>query len=134
MKPANPKQYMESLEKGELDPDFKVISAAERLFEFMLNASRLTEGFDEALFEQRTGLTAGLLRDKMQPAVGKGLIASHDDRIWRVTPLGRRFLADHEPTRFSLLSGQDRTTRRPAHPPNGWRDKAGIGRSVSRPG
>jgi len=94
VKPANPKQYMESLENSYFEPDINVLTAAERLFEFMLNALRLTEGFHESLFEQRTGLTVGLLRDRMEPAVRKGLIASSGDGIWLVTPLGRRFLND----------------------------------------
>lgn len=94
VKPANPKQYMEALENADFEPDINEVTAAERLFEFMLNALRLTEGFHERLFEQRTGLHADLLRDRMQPAVSKGLIASQGDGIWVVTALGRRFLND----------------------------------------
>jgi len=94
VKPPNPKQYMESIEKADFEPDSHEVTAAQRLFEFMLNVLRLTEGFHERLFEQRTGLEAALLRDRMQPAVRKGLIASPGDGTWLVTPLGRRFLND----------------------------------------
>jgi len=93
-KPANPKQYMESLKNAGYEPDIKALGAADRLFEFMLNALRLTDGFHETLFEQRTGLAVGLLRDRMQPVVSKGLVSSPGDGLWQVTPLGRRFLND----------------------------------------
>jgi oxygen-independent coproporphyrinogen-3 oxidase len=93
-KPANPKQYMEFLECGDGTPELRSVSAAERLFEFMLNALRLCDGFDEALFQARTGLAVEILRERMEPAIKKGMITSAAENFWRATPRGQRFLND----------------------------------------
>jgi len=91
-KPANPKQYMQSIESGEYSPELRAVSAADRVFEFMLNVLRLTGGFEEELFAARTGLSVDILRKRMEPSIGRGLIEAADDHFWRATPLGRRFL------------------------------------------
>ncbi|MDH3338115.1 MAG: radical SAM family heme chaperone HemW [Gammaproteobacteria bacterium] len=93
-KPANPKQYMEAMERGTCTAELRAVPAAERLFEFMLNALRLSNGFDEGLFHARTGLAVDVLRERIEPAIEKGLIASAPGNFWRVTPLGQRFLND----------------------------------------
>ena len=64
------------------------------VFEFMLNALRLNDGVDEALFEARTGLERARLHRKMAGVIDRGLIAQDRDGRWRPTPLGRRFLND----------------------------------------
>lgn len=69
------------------------IGPGERLFEFMLNALRLRDGFDAALFEARTGLPLDVARPRLAAAESRGLIACRDD-TWRPTALGRRFLND----------------------------------------
>jgi len=94
VKPANPKQYMESIEAGKLSPECKSVGVEDRLFEFMLNALRLTDGFSEALFVARTGLPADKLRKRLEAPVEKGLITSSGRCFWQVTPFGRRFLND----------------------------------------
>lgn len=91
---ANPQQYMEQQEKRGDAPALKPVDKDDRLFEFLLNALRLTDGFDEQLFEARTGLPADRLRQRLGPVIKKGLIASQGEQSWRVTPLGRRFLND----------------------------------------
>jgi len=93
-KPANPKQYMQSIESGEYSPELRAVSTADCVFEFMLNVLRLTGGFEEELFTARTGLSADVLRKRMEPSIGRGLIEAADDHFWRATPLGRRFLND----------------------------------------
>ena len=94
VKIANPQQYMEQQEgRGDV-PALKPVEADDRLFEFLLNALRLTDGFDEQLFETRTGLPAASLRRRLEPVVKKGLIVSQGSDSWRVTPLGNRFLND----------------------------------------
>ena len=93
-KPSNPKHYMESMESGEYSAELEAISAADRLFEFMLNVLRLTNGFDEDLFAGRTGLSIDILRKRIEPSIDRGLIAAADGHSWRTTPLGRRFLND----------------------------------------
>ena len=91
---ANPQQYMEQQEgRGDV-PALKPVDGDDRLFEFLLNALRLTDGFDEQLFEARTGLPADSLRRRLEPVIKKGLIASQGELSWCVTPLGKRFLND----------------------------------------
>ena len=91
---ANPQQYMEQQERRGDVPTLKPVDGDDRLFEFLLNALRLTDGFDEQLFETRTGLPADSLRQRLEPVIKKGLIVSQRDLSWRVTPLGQRFLND----------------------------------------
>lgn len=93
-KPANPQQYMLSMEAGEVGVPMTRVAGGELLFEFMLNALRLNDGFDEALFMARTSLDAGYLEQAMRPAREEGLIARDADARWRPTDLGRRFLND----------------------------------------
>ena len=92
-KPANPQQYMKSIEAGE-DAVRTTISDDDLLFEFMLNALRLTDGFDESSFTARTGLPASRLRRRLEPLVANGLIAQSGPRNWLPTATGRRFLND----------------------------------------
>jgi len=94
LKSANPQQYMEQQEMHGEAPDLQPVGEADRLFEFLLNALRLTDGFDEQLFMARTGLAGDTLRQRLVPAIEKGLIVSVEEQFWRVTPLGRRFLND----------------------------------------
>ena len=93
-KPANPKQYMAAMEGPGEGVGLEPVSDDERLFEFMLNALRLQEGFAEDLFTARTGLPRERLRQRLEPLVGKGLIEGSEGKSWRATALGRRFLND----------------------------------------
>ena len=93
-KPANPREYMEQASRDALTSELRPVEAAERLFEFMLNALRLTDGFDAALFEARTGLSAAELRQRLRASVDRGLITETGPDAWQVTPLGGRFLND----------------------------------------
>jgi oxygen-independent coproporphyrinogen-3 oxidase len=63
------------------------------VFEFMLNALRLTDGFPTELFTQRTGLPPATLEPALAQASARGLI-EHSAETIRTTPLGRRFLND----------------------------------------
>lgn len=91
---ANPQQYMEQQERRGDEPTLRAVEGGERLFEFLLNALRLTDGFDGQLFEARTGLSADGLRQRLGPVIKKGFIVSQGELSWRVTPLGQRFLND----------------------------------------
>ena len=65
-------------------------------FEFMLNALRLTEGFDPNLFGERTGLSITAIEQALDAAEGKGLLY-RDFKLIKPTELGQRFLNDlHE--------------------------------------
>jgi len=65
----------------------------DRVFEFMMNALRLTEGFPVALFAERTGLPITAAEKPLAQAEARGLIERDHERI-RPTELGRRFLND----------------------------------------
>jgi putative oxygen-independent coproporphyrinogen III oxidase len=93
-KPANPLQYMQSLEEGAPETQLTMLDERERIFEFMLNALRLTDGFDQDLFERRTGLAAEALLKKLTASQEKGLIEEVSSGFWRATDLGQRFLND----------------------------------------
>ena len=92
VKNANPREYMRAMiESGETDHG-TVLSESDLLFEFMLNALRLTEGFDEQLFTDRTGLPAAVLRQRVTSLRERALLDELHDNRWRPTPVGLRFL------------------------------------------
>ncbi|MBT8101003.1 MAG: radical SAM family heme chaperone HemW [Gammaproteobacteria bacterium] len=93
-KPANPEGYMRAIESGGPLPAAPVLTRDELLFEFMLNALRLADGFSENLFTERTGLGAECLNRAASDSVDRGLIKRDDGGYWRPTPLGRQFLND----------------------------------------
>lgn len=62
-------------------------------FEFMMNALRLNQGFEEDLFQQRTGLPLWAIRRPLAEAEQRGLLRRAEGRI-TPTPLGQRFLND----------------------------------------
>jgi putative oxygen-independent coproporphyrinogen III oxidase len=66
----------------------------ERLFEFMLNTLRLSDGFSLAMFEERTGLPAEFAMHGLNRGLALGLLTPCSNDTWRSTPLGRRFLND----------------------------------------
>ena len=59
----------------------------------MLNALRLTEGFEVRLFTERTGLSFNLMDETLNAAEAKGLLLRDHLRI-APTLLGQRFLND----------------------------------------
>jgi len=93
-KPANPLQYMMSQEADGASTALNALSPADRMFEFMLNALRLNDGFAEELFLQRTALSADDLMSATEVAREKGLIERRDSGLWKPSKLGARFLND----------------------------------------
>lgn len=93
-KPANPKQYLETIETGAQVSDRHRLAPPDLLFEFMLNVVRLNEGFTGKQFTARTGLPVETLLGRLETPSGKGLIELSAGNFWQVTPLGRRFLND----------------------------------------
>jgi putative oxygen-independent coproporphyrinogen III oxidase len=70
------------------------VSADELAFEFFLNALRLVEGFDAALFESRTGLSWASVAGQVADAESRGLLRAEPQDRWTPTLLGLRFLND----------------------------------------
>lgn len=93
-KPANPLMYMKAQEAGGPVTPPTTLTDRDLMFEFMLNALRLNEGFDEAIFVERTGLSTRQLLDATGPAREKGLIERNGTGVWKPTELGGRFLND----------------------------------------
>jgi oxygen-independent coproporphyrinogen-3 oxidase len=84
-----PNEYM----KPDARVEESVVSATELPFEFMLNALRLVDGFEAALFSERTGLPIHVVQSSLEDAEKKGLLERDWKRI-RPTERGRRFLND----------------------------------------
>jgi oxygen-independent coproporphyrinogen-3 oxidase len=93
-KPANPLQYMLAMEHGVATGPGERLSRDDLIFEFMLNALRLTAGFREVDFVTRTGLSQETLEAAMTAPVEQGLIVRDENATWGPTDLGRRFLND----------------------------------------
>ena len=94
IKPPNPLQYMKTIEARGESPELTPIAEADLIFEFMLNALRLTDGFTESVFLERTGLSAAQLEKTLAGVCKKGLVSQETESLWRPTRLGRRFLND----------------------------------------
>ena len=92
-KPANPLSYMLAMERGDA-VSREAVAADDLVFEFMLNALRLTEGFPASLFVERTGLSTETFTQRTAAAVARGLLSLRDDGRVVPTVLGRRFLDD----------------------------------------
>ena len=71
-----------------------MLAEADLVFEFMLNALRLVDGFPETLFEGHTGLATDRLVDAAENALRSGLLERLAGGVWRPTALGMRFLND----------------------------------------
>ena len=93
-KPSNPLEYMIVQETQRPEEELKCLEKSDLIFEFMLNALRLNEGFTEELFTNRTGLSSLELIKATAGVRSKGLIEQCDNEFWKPTALGRRFLND----------------------------------------
>ncbi|MDO5103546.1 MAG: radical SAM family heme chaperone HemW [Lautropia sp.] len=89
----HPRKYLESALAGHSLEIDRVVPAADLPFEFMLNALRLRDGVDLALFAERTGLSTVRIRQPLQEAVARGLLLDSPDRLVP-TEQGYRFLND----------------------------------------
>ncbi|MDG1074640.1 MAG: radical SAM family heme chaperone HemW [Methylophilaceae bacterium] len=89
----HPKAFMENAEAGNAVDQTTLITQADLGFEFMMNALRLTEGFNTDLFQERTGLPLITIAKQLQVAESKGLIR-RDNQTIKPTLLGQRFLND----------------------------------------
>ncbi len=90
VQPREPRRYLAA---SDAELTRRVIPARELPFEFMLNALRLTGGFDAATFAQRTGLAWQEIAAPMEAAIARGLIV-RTATGYRPSELGLRFLND----------------------------------------
>ncbi len=88
-----PAAYMDKALAGQAVSNDEEVTRRALPFEFMLNALRLKEGFDLALFPERTGLPLSAVRAQLDDAERQGLITQADGRIVP-TARGFDFLSD----------------------------------------
>jgi putative oxygen-independent coproporphyrinogen III oxidase len=87
----HPASYLQKTATGEHIEQERVLGAEDLGFEFMMNALRLTEGFETPLFEERTGLPLSAVKEPLVEAESKGLITWDVARI-APTLRGQRYL------------------------------------------
>ncbi len=87
----NPKDYLDPSKK--LTADQTTVMDQDIIFEFMLNALRLTHGVPVSLFTERTGLSLNILEPILIEARKKKLLVDNAG-VFCATELGQRFLND----------------------------------------
>jgi oxygen-independent coproporphyrinogen-3 oxidase len=90
---GQPQAYLGAVARGLPVQEEHEVGRDDLAFEFMMNALRLHEGFDEALFAERAGLPLPSVRRELEEAERRGLLLREGRRI-APTALGRRFLND----------------------------------------
>lgn len=87
----NPRDYLDPTKN--LTAEKKTLTESDTVFEFMLNALRLTQGVPLNLFTERTGLSISTIKSILTTAKNKGLLLD-DINLLCPTELGQRFLND----------------------------------------
>jgi oxygen-independent coproporphyrinogen-3 oxidase len=93
MRYKQPQAYLDAVSRDAPVQEEHEVAAADLPFEFMMNALRLTEGFDGALFQERTSLPLLVIRRELEQAEQRGLLVRDGTRI-APTLQGQRFLND----------------------------------------
>ena len=88
-----PDNYLMRVRQGRSIVQERTLAREDLVFEFLLNALRLTGGFAPALFTAHTGLPVSIMNRRLQEASARGLLSLSDQRI-QPTGLGMRFLND----------------------------------------
>ena len=89
----HPKTFMENAEIGNAVDNTWTIECVDLGFEFMMNALRLTGGFETKLFTERTGISLQAMSTGLATALQKGLLVQDLNKIMP-TKLGQRYLND----------------------------------------
>lgn len=99
VKHRHPKHYLKAHKQSDARAfvsNREIIQGETLRFEFVLNASRLVDGFDKDLFEQTTGMPFAALEPSLKKLAQRGLISMQQDgrdgRRVRPTPNGLLFL------------------------------------------
>jgi len=87
----HPAAYMKQALEGQFVESERSLTSEDLGFEFMMNALRLVDGFDSALFEQRTGLPPSVVEPALRQAEARGLLTRDGARIVP-TLQGQRYL------------------------------------------
>ena len=89
----DPAGYMVQALAGHAVTQDEEVARAQLPFEFMLNATRLREGFELARFSERTGLSLAAIQPALAVAQARGLLERDFVRAWP-TPRGFDLLSD----------------------------------------
>jgi len=92
-KTKHPQTYLELAGGGQSASETKKLTRQELVSEFMMNALRLTDGFEPGLLMATTGIPISDIQDQLKMAEDKQLITWTTDKIVP-TQLGRQFLDD----------------------------------------
>jgi oxygen-independent coproporphyrinogen-3 oxidase len=93
-RPREPRRYLASLAPGAAAAATRaIVPAAELPFEYLLNALRLNDGFEQGEFEARTGLAFSAMGEPLAMAQRRGLLL-HRGTQWRASERGFNFLND----------------------------------------
>lgn len=106
-----PADYLRRAAAGGAVTEQRDLAPADIVFEFMLNALRLPQGFPEKLFGERTGQSLSAAEPALSQACARGLLERSGERI-RPTALGLRFL--NELLALFLPAGDGRAPTVPA--------------------
>jgi len=93
MRSRDPANYMLQALAGRAVAQDEEVPRAQLPFEFMLNSTRLKEGFELARFSERTGLSLAAIQQPLATAEARGLIARDFTHVWP-TPRGFDLLSD----------------------------------------
>ncbi|MBI4293907.1 MAG: oxygen-independent coproporphyrinogen III oxidase-like protein [Betaproteobacteria bacterium] len=93
LRAKQPNDYMRRAAEAAPILEEHEVSPKDLVFEFMMNALRLSEGFPVPLFAERTGLAVTAAEKPLAQAEARGLIVRDHTQV-RPTELGRRFLND----------------------------------------
>lgn len=93
MRAKQPQAYIAAVANGTPVQEQHEVAGKDLAFEFMMNALRLNQGFDAALFTERTSLQLLAIRNELAEAEAKGLL-TRDHKTIAPSEMGRRFLND----------------------------------------
>jgi putative oxygen-independent coproporphyrinogen III oxidase len=90
----SPVQFLSASAPGRRVASRRAVDPGELPFEFLLNALRLLDGFDESLFEGRTGQPWAAVAGTAREQEALGLLERTGVGRWAATDRGRLFLND----------------------------------------
>ncbi len=89
----HPRRYIESAGTQRCVGERKLLSRADAVIEFMMNALRLSNGFPLMMFSRHTGLPLDVVEGAIARGESRGLLQCDGTRVWP-TAHGMRFLND----------------------------------------
>lgn len=92
-KTKQPQQYLDDIKTGNAIQGKRIVGRKEASLEFMMNALRLTDGFNSDLYSQHAGLAINTIEKTLRLAEGKGWLEWQTHWI-KPTEAGQQYLND----------------------------------------